>query len=50
MKLEIVWRNPLAVTRVEHTLHKVSRDESGAVYSVTNPDLTQQFVLIQGVA
>ena len=50
MKLEIVWRNPLPQTRVEHTLHRVSTDEFGTVYSVTNPNLTQQFDLIQGAA
>ena len=50
MKLEIVWRNPLPLARVEHTVHKLSSDEFGAVYSVTNPDLTQEFELIQGAA
>ena len=50
MKLEIVWRNPVPLTMAEHTLQKVSSDEFGAVYSVTNPDLTQQFELIQGAA
>ena len=50
MALEIVWRNPLPVMRLEHTLHKLSSDEYGAVYSVTNPDLTQEFELIQGAA
>ena len=50
MKLEIVWRNPVPMTKVEHTLHKVSSDQSGALYLVTNPDLTQQFELIQGAA
>jgi hypothetical protein len=50
MKLEIVWRNPLPQTKVEHTLHRLSTDEFGTVYSVTNLDLTQQFELIQGAA
>ena len=50
MKLELVWRNPFPVTKVEHTLRRVSSDELGAVYSITNPDLTQQFELIQGAA
>ena len=50
MKLEIVWRNPLPVTKVEHTLRKVSSDEYGAMYSVSNPDLTQEFELIQCAA
>jgi len=50
MKLEIVWRNPVQVTKVEHKLQKVSSDEFGAIYSVTNPDLTQEFELIQGAA
>lgn len=50
MKLEIVWRNPLPLAKVEHTVHKISSGESGAVYSVTNPDVTKQFELIQGAA
>ena len=50
MKLEIVWRNPVQVTRVERKLQKVSSDEFGAVYSVTNPELIQEFELIQGAA
>jgi len=50
MKLEIVWRNPLPVTRVEHTLHKISSDEFGAVYSVTDPELSQEFDVIRGAA
>jgi hypothetical protein len=32
MELEIVWRNPLPLARIEHTLHKISSDEFGAVY------------------
>jgi len=50
MKLEIVWRNPLQPARVEHKLQKISSDECGAVYSVTNSELTQEFELIQGAA
>ena len=50
MKLEIVWRNPLQPARVEHKLQKISSDEQGAVYSVTNSELTQEFELIQGAA
>ena len=50
MKLEIVWHNPLQPARVEHTLQKISSDECGAIYSVTNSELTQEFELIQGAA
>jgi len=50
MKLEIVWRNPIPVTKVEHMLRKVRSDEYGAMYLVSNPDLTQEFELIQGAA
>lgn len=50
MKLEIVWRNPLQQARVERKLQKISSDERGAVYSVTNSELTQEFELIQGAA
>jgi hypothetical protein len=50
MLLEIVWRNAVPITRPQHKLQKVSSDEFGTVYSVTNPDLTQEFELIQGAA
>jgi hypothetical protein len=50
MELEIVWRNPHPLASIEHTLHKISSDESGAVYSVTNLDLTQEVELILGAA
>ena len=50
MKLTIVWRNPVSLTKVAHTVQKISSHESGAVYSVTNPDVTTQFELIQGAA
>jgi len=39
MELEIVWRNPLPLASIERTLHKISSDEFGAVYSITNLDL-----------
>ena len=50
MKLEVVWRNPLQLAKTAPTLLKISSDEFGAVYSVINPDLTQEFELILGAA
>jgi len=50
MKPEIVWRNPLPVAKIEHKLQKISRNEFAAVYVVSNPELTQEFELIQGAA
>jgi hypothetical protein len=51
MKLEIVWRNPLPLARTEHELHKVSRDDFRAVYSVvTDLNPMQEFELIVGAA
>ncbi|MBV9087297.1 MAG: hypothetical protein JOY79_07425 [Acidobacteriaceae bacterium] len=50
MELEIVWRNPLPLGRVEHTVYKVSSDEFGALYCVTVPQLTKEFQLILGAA
>ena len=48
--LEIVWRNPLPLTRTEHNLQRIRSDQFGTVYAVTNPDLTQEFELILGEA
>ena len=50
MELQIVWRNPVPLAPIEHALHKIRSDEFGAVYSVTDPDLTQEFELILGAA
>jgi len=50
MELELVWRNPVPLAPIEHALHKISGDEFGAVYSVTDPELTQEFELILGAA
>jgi hypothetical protein len=46
MELKIVWRNPLPLTRTKRTLERIRSDRFGALYAVTNPDLTQQFELI----
>jgi hypothetical protein len=50
MELQIVWRNPHPLARIEPTLRKISSDEFGAVYWVTDLDLTQEFELILGAA
>jgi hypothetical protein len=46
MPLAIVWRNPLPLIRTKRTLQRISSDQFGAVYAVTNPNLSQQFELI----
>jgi hypothetical protein len=46
MELKIVWRNPLLLIRTKRTLERIKSDQFGALYAVTNPDLTQQFELI----
>ena len=48
MDLKIVWRNPLPLIRIKRTLQQIGKDEFGAVYSVTGPDLTQQYEVILG--
>jgi hypothetical protein len=48
MDLKIVWRNPLPLIRTKRTLERIRSDPFGALYAVTNPDLTQQFELILG--
>jgi len=50
MALEIVWRNPLPLARTEHKVQRIRSDQFGAVYAVTNPDLTQELELILGNA
>jgi hypothetical protein len=46
MDLQIVWRNPLPLIRTKRTLQRIRSDQFGALYAVTNPDLTQKFELI----
>ncbi len=46
MALKIVWRNPLLLIRTTRTLQRIRSDQFGALYTVANPDLTQQFELI----
>jgi hypothetical protein len=48
MGLTIVWRNPLPLVGFRRTLQRIIRNELGAVYEVTAPDLTQEFELIPG--
>ncbi len=50
MTLEIVWRNPVPLSRIENKVQRVRSDEFGAVYVVTSPDLAQEFELIPGTA
>ncbi len=48
MDLTIVWRNPLPLTRTKRTLQRIRKDQFGAVYVVTAPDLTQEYEVILG--
>ena len=48
MALEIVWRNPLPLAKAEHKLQRIRKDQFGAVYTVTDLDLMQEFELIPG--
>ena len=50
MELEIVWRNPMQVEKAEHRLERISSDQFGTLYSIINPDVAQEFELIQGAA
>ena len=50
MKLQIVWRNPLQLSRPEYSVERISSDDSGKLYAVIDRDHTQQFELILGTA
>jgi hypothetical protein len=48
MDLTIVWRNPVSLIKRKRTLQRIRKDQFGAVYSVTGPDLTQELDVILG--
>jgi hypothetical protein len=48
MALTIVWRNPLPFVRFTRTLQRIMSNDFAAVYAVTAPDLTQDFLVIPG--
>jgi hypothetical protein len=48
MDLTIVWRNPVSLIKSKRTLQRIRKDQFGAVYSVTGPDLTQELDVILG--
>ena len=48
MDLKIVWRKPLSLLKTKRTLQRIRRDQFGAVYSVTDPDVTQELEVILG--
>jgi len=50
MRLEIVWRNPIPLAKMERTIQRVRTEHFGALYVVTNPDTRQEFELILGAA
>jgi hypothetical protein len=50
MYLKIVWRNPLPLIRTKRTLQRIRKDQFGAVYAVTAPDLTRYEVILGAVA
>ena len=50
MNLQIVWRNPVSLAKLQRTLQRIKTEQFGAVYVVTNPETTQEFELILGAA
>jgi hypothetical protein len=50
MSLQIVWRNPSPLAKLQPTVQRVRTEQSGTLYVVTNPDTTQEFELILGAA
>jgi hypothetical protein len=50
MRLEIVWRNPIPLAKMERTVQRVRTEQFSAFYAVTNPDTRQEFELILGTA
>ncbi len=50
MRLQIVWRNPIPLAKMQRTVQLVRTDPFGALYVVTNPDTRQEFELILGAA
>lgn len=46
MALALVWLNPLPLIRTRQTVQRIQRDQSCAVYVVTNPERAQEFRLI----
>jgi hypothetical protein len=48
MDLTIVWRNPVSLIKSKRTLQRIRKDQFGAEYSVTGPDLTQELDVILG--
>jgi hypothetical protein len=46
MDLKVVWRNPLSLIKTKRTLQRIRRDQFGAVYSVTGPDVAQELEVI----
>ena len=50
MALAIVWRNPQPPIRTKQTVQRIRVDQTCTVYVVTNPDHTQEFMLISGEA
>ena len=50
MRLQIVWRTPIPLAKMERTVQRVRDEQFGVLYVVTNPDTRQEFELILGVA
>jgi len=48
MDLTIAWRNPVSLIKSKRTLQRIRKDQFGAVYSVTGPNLTQELDVILG--
>ena len=50
MTAEIVWRNPLPPAKDGSSIERVTSDDCGVMYVVSNPDARQKFELILGGA
>ena len=50
MRLQIVWRNPIPLAKMQRTLQRVRTERFVALYVVINPGTTQEFELILGAA
>lgn len=48
MTAEIVWRNPLPPAKDGSSIERVTSDDYGVVYAVSQSDAQQKFQLIPG--
>ena len=48
MALKVVWKNPLPLIRTKPTLQRISSDQFGELYGVTEQDFTREFEVLPG--